>query len=61
MRFIPAFAELDRNGHGDRANRFFDDSARKRWVQHQRAAVAVSGDLRHGTAHVEVDTQQLFA
>ena len=38
-----------------------DDFPREDGIAHQCAAVAVSGDLRRGTTHVEVDAEQCFS
>ena len=42
------------NGHGERLLQRAQDQRRARHVAHQRRALALAGDLRHGAAHVEV-------
>ena len=52
---VPALSHLDCNGNRHGFFDRFDDSCRFFRVLHQGASVSVSGDFRHGTAHVDID------
>ena len=52
---VPSLAEFDGNGDVHGLDDRFDDARGERQVAHERRAVAVAGDLRSRTAHVDVD------
>jgi len=54
MLVVPAAANLDRERHGERLAQGAQDERGARHIPHERGALALGGDLGHGTAHVEV-------